>query len=232
MKTRAWVVRLLVFYLKQLSPQPDQWPQADTEDCDQFESIWDEAFQAENVSDKQAFEAVRRLCRETKRPIWRSEHLPAVLEMVKHMRAENVAQGDGGASGNGLTLQEAKQRSTNCRKCGGIGLITVFHRFHENGRTILVYVGQQQRTIPSVVSAYCTCDYGRAIKLNHERTVKDGRLCKDLADCENGHSEWLTEDPSPQPVFPPGFTCRPSDWPLLAGMIEDWMSGIDISQTY
>jgi hypothetical protein len=217
---RKWVSRLMTFYHEQLAPGPDQWPEAGSDDFREYEKIWDEALSDESIDDKQAFAAVRKLCREAP-PQWRREHLPAVIEMVRRTKAENPAQGEDGRPGpGGETRESAAEQSRSCVHCGCIGMTGVFHRDHKGGRVISVYDRAGDIvSVPSIVAAWCKCPLGRWIKANHQKRDPDtARRTVDFQDVLDGNSTWLADDPS-TPTVSRNVNSRIQDWRSLAELL-------------
>lgn len=227
-KTRYWVIRLMAFYFKQLAPGPDQWPEVDTDDYGEFETIWDEALSAARVQDGEAFAAVRRLCAEMDRPKWRSDHLPRVIDAVKQIRAENLAQGEDGKApaGSPKGRQQAIDASLGCQRCGGQGITLAYHRLHQGGKTVNVVVGRdrQEVTVRSVVGAWCECQMGRHIMSVHQAMGNDCPRFKDILSL----GEWLADDPH-CPELPRGYKPTMANWEHVVELVGEWMNGVNIA---
>jgi hypothetical protein len=172
----------------------DDWPAQGTETNKQFVRMWIEAFKLENVEEWEADLASVRLG--TLPPRFRTDHLPAVIGMVREMRKQfrptDIPE----------SQDKAATESRNCPYCssqgagnwtGAMGFVYVYHPLYYGSRVLNREDTPEaiRHPIKAIVHAHCVCALGRWMK---ERTPKG--LVVDLQDVLDRRSRWLLDDPS------------------------------------
>ncbi len=167
---------------------PHDWPLAGSDDWAEYIRGWALAFIRRGVTEAEADAASARLA-ETP-PKFQKDHLPAVLAVVEAARA---------AAGNAPAQdrESALHASKGCDRCGGSGLVSLFHPDPAN--------------VPPSVGAHCTCPYGRWVRAHTE--APDLRRIPDLAD----PGEWRLDPPGLEPIHP---SLVPTYG--VAALIRDW----------
>lgn len=121
---------------------PHDWPAADSDEYLDLLGDWIEAFRAAGVTEGEAVRASRRLTLAP--PRWRRDHLPAVMETIRAMRAERAP------AEAPETRDAAAAQSRDCARCGGQGLAPVTGTAERHGAFV-----------EYSCAAHCVCPLGR-----------------------------------------------------------------------
>jgi len=102
-----------------------------------------------------------------------------------------------------MTVEAARKVARGCEYCHGEGLATIFHRLYDGAPYVSrpAADGTPRRWVTRT-TAYCVCEAGRVIAMNHQKHSPDAfAKMKDLAeivdDLANGREQpWSPDDPT------------------------------------
>lgn len=171
-----WVPFFLIRHRERFAPH--DWPADDSEEYVDMLEDWLAAFRGGSVSEDEATRASRRLTLNP--PRWKREHLPAVIETVKTMRAERAP------ADSATTREGAASLSRNCPRCDGQGLATVVGRTEVRGEIV-----------DYTASAHCVCHLGRFMRSRIAQ--QDEHLLRRVPDLANLPWGWR-ESYEPEPA--------------------------------
>lgn len=191
-----------------------RWPMDRSDSARQLWSAWLHAFIAARVTEAEARAASATL---DQPDLWCYEHPQIIVAIVEAARSQAEALAARPKAATPTTPQ-------GCGRCGGSGVVTVFHPRYTGSVVIAVDVagpGGEVRKAqqPGRVAAHCVCPMGRWVRSKLD--VETSRRMPDLGDVLEGKSRWLAEDPSVAEVieFPEGVAGYRGAWRELAARL-------------
>lgn len=133
-----WISEFMAAHRERFDPH--DWPPGDSEKYAHMVEDWAAAFASEKITEPEARRASRRLV--AKPPKYKREHLPAILNAIRHMRTAGETKA--------ATLDEAKRLAAECPRCDGHGWVIVYDPAP----------GSAAKR-PKSIAATCVCALGR-----------------------------------------------------------------------
>lgn len=203
------------------------WPMAGSHAAADLRRSWLRALIDAKVLEAEAREASGGLCEER---LWCEEHPAKVVELILAARAEARQERAIGAPPPGDDRERAALDSRGCPRCGGGGLVTVYHPRYDGRHVVVVEAADARGELrrvqqPGTAAAHCACPVGRWMRARVGMDV--ARRMPDLCDVLDGKSRWLADDPTLGDVaMPEGATTHRELWRAIVEAMRRGEGGV------